>query len=87
MVNGITSSGFEFSIDDEVLDDYELLEAFVDIDSGNASKVVFALRALLGENQYKAAKDHLKRTVGRARTTDMVRILVEITEAAKGKNS
>lgn len=87
MVEGITSSGFAFKLEDEVLDDYELLEALVDIDGGNASKVVLALRSLLGEEQYEAAKNHLKKTVGKTKTTDMVKILMEIIEAAKGKNS
>ena len=35
MFTGKTSSGFEFSLQDEVLDDYELLETLQDIDDGD----------------------------------------------------
>lgn len=38
MFTGKTSSGFEFSLQDEVLDDYELLETLQDIDDGDYGK-------------------------------------------------
>ena len=38
MFTGKTRSGFEFSLQDEVLDDYELLETLQDIDDGDYGK-------------------------------------------------
>ena len=48
MVKGITESGFEFELDEEILDDYELLESLCDIDNGDASKITTVARQLLG---------------------------------------
>ena len=47
MVKGITESGFEFELDEEILDDYELLESLCDIDNGDASN-------------FPAVRNHLK---------------------------
>ncbi len=35
MFKGTTKSGFQFEIQEEVFDDYELLETLVDADTGN----------------------------------------------------
>lgn len=46
MVKGITESGFEFELDEEILDDYELLESLCDIDNGDACGGVLGVAGL-----------------------------------------
>ena len=54
MFTGKTSSGFEFSLQDEVLDDYELLETLQDIDDGDYGKTTKMVTMLLGPAQRDA---------------------------------
>ena len=42
-MTGKTTSGFEYEIDEESLDDYELLEDLCEMDDGNAAKTSSAL--------------------------------------------
>ena len=65
MITGKTESGFEFQLDEENLDDYELLENLCDIDNGDASKITIAANQLLGKEQMKALKEHVRNEKGR----------------------
>ena len=72
MFTGKTSSGFEFSLQDEVLDDYELLET---------------LQMLLGPAQRDALKDHVRSENGRVSAQKMLAEVMEIFESKnKSKN-
>ena len=53
MLKGISASGFEFEIDEEVLDDWEMLELLQEIDDGKIGKLAKAIVFLLGEEQYE----------------------------------
>ncbi len=83
MTTGKTESGFEYEIDDEVLDDYELLETLCDIDNGNNSLITRAARQILGEEQLNALKEHLRNDNGRV---PAVRMIEEITQILYGCN-
>lgn len=88
MINGETKSGFAFTLDDEVTDDWEILEALNDIDEGDSTKVVMVLKHLLGNDQYKALKDHVRGENKRVKATAMVAALKDILGASnKTKNS
>lgn len=88
MIKGKTTSGFAFTLDDGVLDDWEILEALNDIDEGDSTKVVAVLKHLLSDDQYKALKDHLRGENKRVKVTDMVAALQDILSASnKTKNS
>ena len=88
MVKGITESGFEFELDEEILDDYELLESLCDIDNGDASKITTVARQLLGETQITALKTHLRNEKGRVPATKMIEEVTQIFQSqAAGKNS
>ena len=51
MIKGVTSTGFEYQLCEDKLDDYELLEMLCDIDNGKTSLLTPMARQLLGEEQ------------------------------------
>lgn len=63
MLKGKTKSGFEFSIDDETLNNYELLEVISEVD-GNPLKLPQLMTMLLGVKQAKSLKDHVRNEKG-----------------------
>ena len=65
MLTGKTTTGFEFTIEDSALDDWELLEALADIDDGKTQKIGTAVKLLLGKEQADALKDHCRNDEGR----------------------
>lgn len=90
MIKGTTSSGFEYEIEDEALDDMELLDALVDIDEGSTSSYRYAIKALLGEEQRKALYEHVRnKKTGRVSAKAVFKEFAEVLTSAKGdvKNS
>lgn len=86
MIEGITKSGFKFSIREELADDYELLELIGEIDE-NPAKVDALLVKLLGKEQKNALKEHLRGENGIVKITDMDNAITEIFAAfPKSKN-
>ena len=87
MFTGKTSSGFEFSLQDEVLDDYELLETLQDIDDGDYGKTTKMVTMLPGPAQRDALKDHVRSENGRVSAQKMLAEVMEIFESKnKSKN-
>ena len=88
MIKGITKTGFEFKLEDEILDDYELLEALCSVDHGNYSDVAKLVEMLLGKEQKEALKTFLRKRDGRGRTSAIMNEISDIFEACSaGKNS
>ena len=83
MLKGITESGFEFEIDEEILDDWELLELLQEIDDGNIGKLSKAIVFMLGEEQYKKLKDFIKARDGKIKASVMVDEFTSIMNAEK----
>ena len=87
MITGTTSTGFAFELEDDVFDDYELLEVLKEIDEGNEEHVVTMVDILLGEEQKKLLKEHVRNEKGKVSVT---RIMEEVTEifnlCNEGKN-
>ena len=87
MITGTTSTGFAFELEDDVFDDYELLEVLKEIDEGNEEHVVTMVDILLGEVQKKLLKEHVRNEKGKVSVT---RIMEEVTEifnlCNEGKN-
>lgn len=87
MIEGITESGFEFALEDDALDDYELLEILQEVDSGDALKITEAAKLLLGEKQLKELKEHIKGDGKRVSAKKMISSISEIMKSCnKGKN-
>lgn len=88
MITGTTESGFEFCLSEESLDDYELLEDLCDIDNGDVSKITMAANRLLGKEQMKALKEHVRNEEGRISATKMVDEITQIFQnQSEPKNS
>lgn len=77
MKKGTTSTGFEYVIEDTVLDDMELLEMLTDIDKGDASKLPEVVYLLFGEDGKRALYDHCREN-GRVKISRIGKELAEI---------
>lgn len=82
MIEGVTKSGFAFSIDDDALDDFELLEDLNRLDSGAAQVVPDIVRRLLGAEQLGAMREHLRGENGRVKVTAAAQELADIMAIA-----
>ena len=93
MVEGKLANGFEYKIEEDHLDDFEMFENLcaIDRDANNIGLVIDVFVDLLGEDQYKALKEHLRNKKGKISTRAMVEALHEILESdgtdEEGKNS
>jgi hypothetical protein len=86
MEKGKTTTGFEFTINPDVFDDWEMLEKLNAIDKGDTNLVVDVAREVLGIEQLDALKAHIKADKGKVSITDMMAALEEIFEACSAKN-
>lgn len=88
MIIGKTESGFEYTIEDDALDDYDLLENMCEVDNGNAGKITDVITGLLGKEQKEKLKNHLREKNGRVPTSKMIAETMEILKSCKeGKKS
>lgn len=88
MIKGTTKSGFQFEIQEEIFDDYELLETLVDADNGDNMAIFQAIDMILDGTQKDQLKKHVRNEKGRVPASAMVKELIDIMEASNaGKNS
>lgn len=80
----ITSSGFECDIDEAALDDMELLDDLVALDSGDVSKFSSAIRKILEPADKDRLYEHLRNDSGRVPVSAFG---VELGDIIKGLNS
>ncbi len=85
-VKGKTTSGFEFSFDDSVID-MELLDCLVDTEE-NPAYIGRVVRLILGKEQQKALYEHLRDEKGKVPVDKTAECMIEFINAVKdGKNS
>lgn len=85
MITGKTKSGFEFKLEDNVLDDYELIEALGELDE-NPLKISKVIDLLFG-NRKNEVKEFIKRQKGYVSTKEMSNLITEVFSAiSNGKN-
>ena len=82
-IEGKTSSGFEYKIARDSLDDWELLEKMSEMDGMAAS--VYITKALLDEEQYKALKEHCRNEAGRVPASRIDEEMKEILNQFNGQ--
>ena len=86
MIQGKTKTGFEFKIEDAVLNDYELLELFAEVDE-NPLLVPKLVKTILGEKQKNALIEHVRNENGIVPTDKIAAELEDIlTSSAETKN-
>ena len=83
MIKGVTSTGFEYEVDSEVMTDYEFLELLADVQSGgqNGMKIFALVRNTLGEEQKKRLCDHCRAGNGRVPIDNVTNEITEIFNA------
>ena len=85
MITGKTKSGFEFKLEDNVLDDYELIEALGELDE-NPLKISKVIDLLFG-NRKNVVKEFIKRQKGYVSTKEMSNLITEVfSTVSNGKN-
>lgn len=92
MKTGKTESGFEFCVDENVMNDMEIIDALVDADSGNvlekATAISLICKKVLKENKAKLY-DHVRTEDGRVAPERLEKEMLDIFKAMgdTGKNS
>ena len=74
MAKGKTETGFKFEVNDNIAEDYELIEMIAEVDE-NPLVTPKLLNKLLGKEQVKALKDHIREDDG---TVNVYKMLAEV---------
>lgn len=80
MINITMGDGFEIRLDDNVFDDFELVEIYAKV-AKNPIWIGDLAERLLGAEQKKALIEHLRDKDGKVHTIDVMNALKEIEEA------
>lgn len=80
MIRGKLGSGFEFKLNDDIFDDFELVELFAKV-AKNPIFIGDLAEKILGTEQKKALVEHLRDENGKVRTSAMMQALEEIEDA------
>lgn len=80
MIRGKLGSGFEFKLNDDIFDDFELVELFAKV-AKNPIWIGDLAEKMLGPEQKKALMEHLRDENGKVRTSAMMQALKEIEDA------
>ena len=80
MINITMGDGFEIRLDDNVFDDFELVEIYAKV-AKNPIWIGDLAERLLGAEQKKALVEHLRDENGKVRTSSMMQALKEIEDA------
>ena len=82
MKTGKTSTGFEFTLEDDVLDDYELLETLTAVDKGEYGQITEMVERLLGKEQKEKLKEHVRNNNGKVSAAKLLDVVREIFDAS-----
>lgn len=87
MIKGVTKSGFEFEIDENVADNMELVDALADAAGDDVLAISTIGKLLLGKEMRKRLYDHIREKDGRIPIKTAVDEIMEIMAATgdKGK--
>lgn len=87
-VTGKLENGFEYEIDDAVLDDMEMVDALSEAQSTNPLALSTVINKLLGSEQKKALYDAVRREDGTVPIEDITQSIVTIFQSIgdEGKN-
>ena len=80
MINITMGDGFKIELDENVFDDFELVELYAKV-AKNPIWIGDLAEKLLGAEQKKALIEHLRDENGKVRTTAVMNALKEIEEA------
>lgn len=88
MKKGTTQSGFNYEIDEKVLDDMELIDAMAASQGEDPTQISTVVVKIFGTDQRKKLYDHVRADDGRVPITEVANIITEIIESLgdDGKN-
>lgn len=87
-MKGKTKSGFEFDVEETVLDDYRILKALNEVSDGNSGRIVYVINKLLGPEQEESLMAHVEElNDGKCSASGMAAELKDIFDGLKAKNS
>ncbi len=88
MKKGTLKNGFEFEVDEKVLDDMEYIDLLAEADDGNPLLFSKATLILLGKDQRKRLYDSIRTEDGRVPPEVFSEVFYELIEALgeEGKN-
>lgn len=91
MVKGVTSTGFEFSVDETLLQNYRFVKRLAHVAKNDYTEFFDLFTEILGESQEEALIQYLEEKNGQATTEQMAKefadILKVMQENAPAKNS
>lgn len=82
MIKGTTPTGFEYHVDKETLNDYELLEEVSAVDD-NPLLIANLVKRLLGKEQTNKLKEHIRSDAGIVPLDVMTNEIVAIFQSTK----
>lgn len=83
-MTGVTRSGFEYEINDKVLNDMRIYEALREVDAGNPLAITDVFTYMFGKEQKDAYYEHLVKVCGVADIEVAVKDFEAITDAQGG---
>lgn len=87
-IAGKTDQGFEFKIDADLFDDWELVEILGEVDENKIWRLSRGFEILLGKDGFEKLKDNLLKKEGRIKTSTLFNEFNNIfTSSQKSKNS
>ena len=91
MVKGKTGTGFEFSVDETLLQNYRFVKRLAHVAKNDYTEFFDLFTEILGENQEEALIQYLEEKNGQATTEQMAKefadILKVMQESTPAKNS
>lgn len=86
MMNGKTPSGFEYELDNDALNNYELMEKINELDE-NPLVLTKVVTMILGKEQTERLKDHIRLENGIVPVEKMSDEIMQIFNSQPVKNS
>ena len=88
MISGTTEQGFEFNVDEMILNDWRFLNAVVDVDSGDASRMIRGIsdvsRLILGDEGIKELQNFIsEKNDGYIPIAQMEKTMLEIISSLR----
>ncbi|MDD6366226.1 MAG: hypothetical protein PUG17_04145 [Stecheria intestinalis] len=59
-MKGKTKTGFEWEVNAEAIDNWELVEILTEADKGSSSALIQGMKMVLGDEGYSALKEHVR---------------------------
>lgn len=81
-IKGITTSGFNFTLDPEDMNDMRVIEALAEVEKGNVLYVIDLIKLMLGEKQKEALYKHVANKEGKVSPELCMAEIKEIFEKA-----